>query len=132
MNLNKSFINKANKNSVRNFDAKKLDPIQMTLLRYGIGTIRERETFNFKFNTKNNIRIPDLFDPKSGIVFEHDTVNVHGELGYSNQKTKRRNDDYRRAEIPFVVINEDLCRELELNESHLAIYLYYHKLMELE
>jgi len=34
--LNKSFINKANKNSVRNFDAKKLDPIQMTLLRYGI------------------------------------------------------------------------------------------------
>ena len=129
-NLNKSFIHQANKKATRNFDAKKLDPIQTTLLRYGISTVRERETYNEKFETKNHIRIPDLTDTKHKIIIEHDTFKIHGELSAPNERTERRNGDYKRAGINFVVINEDLCKELNLNESNLTVYLYYHELMK--
>lgn len=137
----KSFINQANKNATRNFDAKKLDPIQTILLRYGISTVREREIYHDKFETKNKIRVPDLIDTRYNIIFEHDTVKVHCELGFEvvendrdrhRIRTRNRNGDYKRAGINFVVINEDLCKELNLDESKLAVYLYYHKLMEIK
>ena len=128
--LNKSFIHQANKKATRNFDAKKLDPIQTTLLRYGIPTIREREIYNDLFETKNHIRIPDLTDTKHHIIIEHDTFKIHGELSAPNERTERRNKDYKRAGINFVIINEDLCKELNLNEPNLTVYLYYHELMK--
>jgi hypothetical protein len=128
--LNKSFIHQANRKTDRNWDAKKLDPIQTILLRYGISTVRERETYNEKFETKNKIRIPDLTDTKHKIILEHDTFKIHGELSSPNERTERRNKDYKRAGINFVVINEDLCKELGLDESKLAVYLYYHELMK--
>ena len=131
MNLNKSFIHQANKKTDRNWDAKKIDPIQTVLLRYGICTVREREIYNEKFETKNHIRIPDLTDTKHKVVFEHDTFKIHGELSDPNERTVRRNGDYKRAGINFIIINEDLCKELNLDESKLAVYLYYHKLMEI-
>ncbi len=128
--MKKSFIHQANKKTDRNWDAKKLDPIQTTLLRYGISTVREREIFNEKFETRNHIRIPDLTDTKHKIIFEHDTFKIHGELSAPNERTERRNNDYKRAGINFVIINEDLCKELNLDESKLAVYLYYHELMK--
>lgn len=132
MGKNKSFINRVNKNSHRNFDAKKLDPVQMVLLRYGIPTVREKEIYNELFLTRNNIRVPDLRDTRNNIIFEHDTFKIHGELSAPNERTVRRNNDYKRANMNFVIINEDLCRELDLDETKLAVYLYYHKLMEIK
>ncbi len=132
MNKSKSFVHQANKKTDRNWDAKKLDPIQMTLLRYGISTIREKVIHNDLFVTDNKIRIPDLRDTKYNIIFEHDTFETHGELSEPNERTKRRNNDYKRTNMNFIVINEDLCKELGLDESKLAIYLYYHKLMEIK
>lgn len=128
--MNKQYMNKLKKNTDRNWDAKKIDPIQTVLLRYGINTVRERETYHDKFLTKNKIRVPDLTDTKHKIIFEHDTFKIHGELSEPNDRTMRRNDDYKRAGLNFVIINEDLCKELNLDESKLAVYLYYHKLME--
>lgn len=129
---NKSFIHQANKKTDRNWDAKKLDPIQMTLLRYGISTVREKEVYNELFVTKNNTRLPDLRDTKNNIIFEHDTFKVHEELSEPNERTKRRNNDYIKAGMNFVIIHEDLCKELGLDESKLAVYLYYHKIMEIK
>lgn len=130
--MKKSFIHQANKKTDRNWDAKKIDPIQMVLLRYGIPTIREKETYNELFLTKNKIRIPDLTDTKHKIILEHDTFKIHGELSEPNERTTRRNNDYKRAGLNFIIINEDLCKELGLDETKLAVYLYYHKIMEIK
>ena len=128
---NKSYIHRASKNSDRNLDAKKIDPIQMYLIRYGISTVRERETYDERFNTKNHIRVPDLTFTQTGIIMEHDTMKIHGELTIPNERTIKRNCDYIRAGKPFFVINSDLAKELELDESRLASYLYYHEYMKL-
>lgn len=104
----------------------------MTLLRYGISTVREKEIYNELFVTRNKIRLPDLTDTRHGIIFEHDTFKVHDELSEPNEKTKRRNNDYKRADMNFVIIHEDLCKELGLDETKLAVYLYFHKLMEIK
>lgn len=130
VNLNKSFIHQANKKTDRNFDAKKLDPIQMNLIRYGISTVREVSLVNTHFTTPNKTRLPDLRDTRHNIIFEHDTFKIHGELSDPNERTIKRNDDYKRAGFQLIIINEDLCKMLQLNESDLAVYLYYHKLME--
>lgn len=130
MRRTKSFVHHANKKAVRNFDAKKLDPIQKTLSKFNISTVREQTMNNINFKTSNNNRIPDLTDTRYKIIIEHDTAKIHSELGYENERTLKRNADYTRAGLLFAVINADLCKMLCLDESKLAVYLFYHKLME--
>jgi len=120
------------KKAERPHDAKKLDYLEMHLINANISVLREQTLHNELYSTRNRNRIPDLRHPYWNILFEHDTVKVHGELGFENQKTVRRNADYTRAKEPFIVINEDLCKSLNLDQGDVAIYLYYHKLMELK
>ena len=119
------------KKATRNFDANKLDYLQTELNKSGIPTIREHTIHSFNFQTKNQNRIPDLTVTSLNIIIEHDTQKVHGELGYENGKTVRRNADYTRANIPFVVINADLAKQFHLDESELAAYLVYHEKMKI-
>ena len=62
------------------------------------------------------------------IHLQHDTVKIHGELGYENVKTIRRNCDYERAGLSWIVINQDLAKNCNLDEADLAEYLFYHEL----
>ena len=128
----KSFIHQANKKAIRNFDAKKLDYIQKNL---NLPSIREISVRDELFSTPNKVRVPDLTiqplrksDP--AIILEHDTVKIHGELADPNQRTEKRNHDYTISKRPFVIINEDLAKMLELDEASLARYLIEHEKMK--
>lgn len=128
MKSNKRFIDQARKNTGRNFDAKKLDYIQKNS---GLNWISESTIADVKFSTPNKIRLPDLvIRGTPEIILEHDTVKLHGELGYENERTLKRNQDYARSNRPFFIINEDLAKHLGLDEARLAAYLYYHSLSQ--
>jgi len=127
---NKSFLYKATKNATRNHDAAKLDILQDKFSKYRIPTIREHTICDEKFSTPNKLHIPDITINKE-IILEHDTAKIHGELGFENKKTLARNTDYHTSGRPFCVINEDLCKELFIDQGSLAIYLYYHELMKI-
>lgn len=122
------------RNQTRGSDAKKLDYLQLHLdnITPVIPTVREVALFNYSFNTRNYVRVPDLTVTTTGIVIEHDTQIVHGELSDPNKKTLARNADYMRANIPFIIINSDLAKLNNLDEADLLVYLYYHKLMEIK
>ena len=118
------------KNSGRNADARKLDYIQENST---INWIREESIHDPRFSTRNNIRVPDL--KKKGeieVLLEHDTVKVHGELGFPNERTQKRNRDYAITKRNAVYLNEDLARMLKLDESNLATYLYFHELAKVK
>ena len=128
MKSNKRFINKARQNAVTNFDQRKLEYIQNNskLNWLSGGTIIDQ-----KFSTPNKVHLPDLIVKGfPEIILEHDTVKIHGELGWENEKTLKRNQDYARANRPFFVINEDLAKLLGLDQASLATYLYYHTLSQ--
>jgi len=129
-NKNKAIPPGVIKKQTRGADAKKLDYLEMHLVNAGIPVVREEGIKCGVSMVKH--RYPDLRVTTNNILIEHDTVKVHGELSEPNTKTLRRNCDYLSADIPFVVINEDLCKMFNLDQGDLAIYLYYHKLMELK
>ena len=128
----KQGIQHATKKSTRGLDAKKLDNISAHLqtLNKPIHSIRNLWLKNEKFLTKNKMRETDLL-LNNIIHLQHDTVKIHGELGFENEKTIRRNADYMRAKLPLIIINQDLARSCNLEEGDLAEYLFYHKLSEL-
>ena len=125
-----SFVHQATKKAVRNHDAHKLDYIQNNSK---IKWFREITTFDNNFTTPNHLRIPDLSAEAKNkwIILEHDTVKTHGELGYESQKTLERNKDYTRAKKPYFIINQDLCKMLQLDQAKLSTYLYYHTLSQI-
>jgi len=129
----KQGIQHATRKSTRGLDAKKLDFISAHLqtLNKPIHTsTRNLWIKNEKFLTKNKLRETDLL--LNNIVhLQHDTVKIHGELGFENEKTIRRNADYMRAKLPLIIINQDLAKICELDEARLSVYLFYHKLSEL-
>ena len=125
---NQRFIDKARKNATRNFDANKLDRIQKGSK---LNWLQGETITDPKFSTPNNVRLPDLIVKGiPEIILEHDTVKLHSELGFENEKTLKRNQDYARSNRPFFVINEDLAKMLGLDEANLATYLYYHTLSQ--
>lgn len=132
MQKNGRFLNEARKNATRNHDAKKLDPIQEYLQSKGIPTVREVTEHDERFSTPNKIRIPDLRVTNWDIRLEHDTVKVHGELGFVNDKTVSRIMDYLVSSKPCVILNEDLARHLHLPENELSLYLIYHEKSRLQ
>lgn len=119
----------------RGSDAKKLDYLQLHLdnITPVIPTFREAPIYSEEcFTTRNHTRVPDLTVTTTGVLIEHDTQKVHGELSDPNEKTLARNADYMRANIPFIIINSDLAKLNNLDEADLTVYLYYHKLMEIK
>lgn len=128
MKSNQRFIDKAKKNTDRNFDAKKLDYIQ---IHSPLNWLSDNAIVDPKFTTPNKIRLPDLVvKGLPEIILEHDTVKLHGELGMENDRTLKRNQDYARTNRPFFIINEDLAKILGLDQAKLATYLYYHTLSQ--
>lgn len=119
----KSYLHASNKKARRNFDAEKLDYIQKNL---GLSSVREQTIQDERFIHK--VRNPDLtvFIGKQKVLIELDSVKVHGELGFCNEKTFRRNRDYYAIDQPFCVVNEDLADILGLDHAKLANYLAYH------
>lgn len=128
MKSNKQFIDKAKKNAVTNFDQKKLEYIQRNSK---LNWLSGSTIIDSKFSTPNKVRQPDLLiKGMPEIILEHDSIKVHGELGWENERTLKRNQDYARANRPFFVINEDLAKLLNLDQASLATYLYYHTLSQ--
>jgi len=111
----------------RNFDAKKLDTLAEYLLnKANLPTLREEVIFNKAF--QYGIRNSDLFFKDKNIVLELNTSKTHGELGFENAKTRRKYADYLRGKQHFIIINEDLCKELNIHQGNLTIYRYYETL----
>ena len=127
---NNKFITSAKKQASRNFDAHKLDYLQNGLQEFSLGSVREKTLIDDLFSTSNKVRLPDLIISKR-VIMEHDTVKLHGELGYENEKTLRRNGDFTITGRPFTVINADLAKELGLDEGRLAVYMYFHEVMKI-
>ena len=128
MKSNQRFIDKAKKNAVTNFDQKKLEYIQRNSK---LNWLSGNTIIDQKFSTPNKVRQPDLIiKGVPEIILEHDSIKVHGELGWENERTLKRNQDYARANRPFFVINEDLAKLLGLDQAALATYLYYHTLSQ--
>ena len=128
MKSNQRFIDKAKKNAVTNFDQKKLEYIQRNSK---LNWLSGNTIIDQKFSTPNKVRQPDLIiKGVPEIILEHDSIKVHGELGWENERTLKRNQDYARSNRPFFVINEDLAKLLGLDQVALATYLYYHTLSQ--
>ena len=128
MKSNKRFINKARQNAVTNFDQKKLEYIQKNSK---LNWLSGNTIIDQRFSTPNKVRLPDLLiKGVPEIILEHDTTKLHGELGWENERTLKRNQDYARANRPFFVINEDLAKLLGLDQAALSTYLYYHTLSQ--
>jgi len=131
MKSNQRFIDRATRKAERNHDAHKLDYIQSNIT---IPSIREEELLDSNFWTTYATRIPDLIlNHKSTrpVILEHDTFKAHGELSDPNVRTQRRNEDYVRAKRPYIIINADLAKQLQLDEAKLSMYLYYHTLSQI-
>lgn len=128
MKSNQRFIDKAKKKAGRNFDSHKLDYIQ----KYsGLHWLSGDTITDPNFTTPNKIRLPDLIVKGiPQVILEHDTTRLHGELGYENERTLKRNQDYARTNRIFCVINEDLCKLLGLDQAKLATYQYYHSISQ--
>jgi len=129
----KQGIQHTTRKSTRGLDAKKLDNISshlQTLNKPIYTSMRNLIVHNDKFLTRNKNRETDLL-LNNIIHLQHDTVKIHGELGFENEKTIRRNADYMRAKLPLIIINQDLARSCNLAEHDLAQYLFYHELSKL-
>ena len=125
---NNKWINKAKAKASRSFDARKLDYIQK---HSGLNWLSDNCIIDPKFSTANKVRLPDLLiKGVPEIILEHDSTKLHGELGYENERTLKRNQDYARANRPFFIINEDLAKLLGLDQAKLAAYLYYHSVSQ--
>lgn len=128
MKSNQRFIDKARKNAVTNFDQRKLEYIQRNSK---LNWLSGNTLIDPKFSTPNKVRLPDLMiKGLPEIILEHDTTKLHGELGWENERTLKRNQDYARTNRPFFVINEDLAKLLNLDQAALSTYLYYHTLSQ--
>lgn len=129
----KQGIQYATKKSTRGLDANKLDYIQMQFhnLNKIIHCIRNKIIQHNKFHTRNKCRETDLL-LNNQIHLQHDSFEIHGELGSENQKTVERNADYLRAKIPYCIVNQATAKNCgELDEADLAEYLFYHEISKL-
>ena len=128
----KQGIQHATRNATRNFDAKKLDNIttQLEMLQRPIYCEMNKIIKHGAFHTRNSCRETDIL-LNNKVHLQHDTVKIHGELGFENEKTLRRNADYLRAGLPLIIVNQDLAKNCNLAEADLAEYLFYHELSKI-
>jgi len=107
----------------RNSDAEKLDELQTHLNLQHLSFIREEVITNEQFSTRNHVRVPDLTMMYGDrmIVIELDG-GVHGSLEIPTNKTKKRNADYNRAGIIYIILNEEQAEAENLDICDLASY----------
>jgi len=129
----KQWIHNANKNRSRGSDASKLDDIQEFLNEQRLYFTRETAINNGLFSTRNHIRVPDLSMWKGDklIVIELDG-KVHQSLEDPTKKTLRRNADYNRAGIIYILINEEQAEAYNLELRDLTAYRVREVLSKLE
>jgi len=128
----KQWIHNANKKRSRGSDATKLDELQTHLTLQGFNFIREKEIFERCFSTRNHLRVPDLtLDVGRLIVIELDG-SIHGSLEFATEKTMRRNADYNRAGIIYILLNEEQMKAENLDMCDLASYRVREVLSKLE
>ncbi len=120
----KRFIRIANKKRTRGSDAKKLDDLQQHLTEQQLHFNREEVHYNKYFTTPKKTRIPDLSN--HFIIIELDG-KVHGSLDEASEskQTLARNMDYERAGFEYIILNEELAKEFNLNLVDLASYRVY-------
>ena len=100
MKSDKRFIDNARKKANRNFDAEKLDYIQK---HSKLNWLSDNTIIDPRFSTPNKVRLPDLLIKGiPEIILEHDSTKLHGELGWENERTLKRNQDYARTNRPFL------------------------------
>lgn len=127
--MGKQWANETKKKMTRNSDAKKLDYIQTHLEMLQdkpISVVREKIYHEEEFTTRNKNHEADLV-LNDFVILHHDTIQIHGELGFPNEKTLQRDCDFERAVLPTIIINADLAKAYNLDEGDLAVYLYYHE-----
>jgi len=140
-----SGYNAARKKAIVGADRPKLDYITNWLKVNNTGVHVSKSEYRFTDDSfKVSSRETDLF-LNNKVHLQHDTVKVHCELSFERledsredkdkkrNKTLRRNIDYwnywMKTGQPFIVLNQDLARLLNLNEGALTAYLYYHSMM---
>lgn len=109
-------------------DAGKLDFIEEWLSKNDFGvkvTERNKIIWDLKFQSKNHQRDTDLL-LNGECHLQHDTVKSHGELGFPNPQTEKRDIDYALGNYRQIIINQDLARMLGLHEGALSVYLFFH------
>ena len=140
-----SGYNAGRKKATVGADRPKLDYITNWLKRSNTGVQVSKSEYRFEDNNFTTpTRETDLL-LNGKVHLQHDTIKVHCELGYEKfegergdkdkkrNKTLKRNNDYWKYWMekgePFIVLNQDLAKLLDLNEGALTAYLYYHALM---
>ena len=129
--MKKQFIHQNRKSRTRNSDAHKLDEIQSKL---PFATVREKTIQNESFtNQARRNRVVDLVTTNTTpkLIIELDGKS-HGGLGSIDESTatQKRNADFMRAGLPYIIVNEELADYLNLDKIKLMEYLIYHKLSE--
>lgn len=128
--MKKSFVHQDRKKRGRNSDANKLDIIQRDL---PFATVREKTVTHELFTQARKNRNVDLMTTNTTprIIIELDGKS-HGGLGSIDESTatQKRNADFTRANMPYVIVNEELADYLNLDKIKLMEYLIYHKLSE--
>jgi len=119
----KQWIHNANKKRSRGSDATKLDELQTHLNLQGLHFMRENPISDNLFTTRNLLRVPDLshWHGDKLIVIELDG-SIHGSLEFATEKTMRRNADYNRAGIIYILLNEEQMKAENLDMCDLASY----------
>ena len=143
--MTNSGYNAGRKKAVVGADRNKLDYITNWLKRSDVGVHVTKSEHRFEnVNFRTSSRETDLM-LNGKVHLQHDTIKVHCELGMESfegergdkdkkrNKTAKRNADYfdlwMETGQPFVVLNQDLAKILDLNEGALTAYLYYHAMM---
>ncbi len=129
----KAHIHRANKRRTRNSDAEKIDDIQQHLNQQRLNFIREREIYNPLFSTRNHVRVPDLsMKYKNKLIVIELDGGIHSSLETPTNKTLRRNADYNRAGIIYILINEEQAEKEQLELHNLTCYRVREVLCKLE
>ena len=133
-------MDRARKNATRNFGDSIIDLIQQHLNQQGYNFLRDETLVDDKFSTLNRVRKPDLFLSSwkkydVNLVLELDG-NVHGQdLQSATERTKRRNGDYFRIGINYLVFhlaelkeNNFSFKEKTVRVLDLITYMVSHEL----
>jgi len=110
-------------NKQKNGDGHKLDPIHQHLTRLGYKVFREPVIENHRFSTRNKIRNPDLkiVYGKFEVYLEVDG-KVHGILEAPTENTLKRNADFERTNMNYIVLSEEDCKFHGIDIEKLAAY----------
>ena len=118
------------RNQTRNGDAWKLDDIQLHMIQQGF--IVEREVRKEINGIKREIADIQVKFPNGNINLQLDGYRIHGTLeSQQNQKTRKRNSDLEKMGIEWRIIDEALCKALNIKKEDMATYLSYEANMHL-